>query len=140
MGRASHGGCQGTLVPHAGLLSPGQGMLWGDAQNGKCSHDIVLTIFADWTALLRLVDRVDTFRHGTVRHHTVDFVAGLTAAPFARRGLGTKLKLAHLVPLPAGPAAASSAFALKTVHAFHMPSNTANTPAVVTPSFLSRCL
>lgn len=65
-------------------------MMWVLVMYGK------LTILADWTTLLWLIDRVDTLRHGTVCYNTVHFVAGLTATPLARRGLGTKLKLAHL--------------------------------------------
>lgn len=57
-----------------------------------------LTIFADRTTLFWFIDWVDTLRNCAVCYNTVNFIAGLTATPFAWRGLGTNLKLAHFIP------------------------------------------
>lgn len=57
-----------------------------------------LTIFADRTTLLWLIDRVDTLGDCAVCYNTVNFIAGLAATPFAWRGLGTNLRLARGLP------------------------------------------
>lgn len=57
-----------------------------------------LTIFADRTTLLWFIDWVDTLGNCAVCYNTVNFIAGLAATPFAWRGLGTNLKLAHFLP------------------------------------------
>lgn len=54
-----------------------------------------LTIFADRTTLLWFIDWVDTLGDCAVCYNTVNFIAGLAAAPFAWRGLGTNLRLAR---------------------------------------------
>ena len=46
-----------------------------------------LTVFTDRAALLRLIDRIDTLRHGTISHHTVHLIIWFTATPLTRRGL-----------------------------------------------------
>ena len=53
---------------------------------GKVSES--LTVFTDGAALLRLVHGVDALGHGAVRHHTVNLIVWLTAAPLAGRRLG----------------------------------------------------
>lgn len=57
-----------------------------------------LTIFADRTTLLWFIDWVDTLGDCAVCYNTVNFIAGLAATPFAWRGLGTNLRLAHCLP------------------------------------------
>lgn len=56
---------------------------WDDG----CSCEAVWAILADWTALFWLIYRIYTLWYGTVCNHTVDFIAGLTPAPFTRRRL-----------------------------------------------------
>lgn len=54
---------------------------------------MTLTILADWTALFWLIYRIYTLWYGTVCNHTVDFIAGLTPAPFTRRRLENRINL-----------------------------------------------
>lgn len=42
-----------------------------------------LTVFTDGAALLRLIHGVDALGHGAVRHHAVNLVVWLAAAPLA---------------------------------------------------------